>query len=128
MDRYSRTVTAEVRLIDRVVAAAFDTFGRAPELFAGVSTLYFAAATTCEQRWGRSSTGARSAFLLADDACWHQAVTRIENSLHACRDIDGSDGIRAFQREVADAIAPYNLVGLCDPSARNMYRYTAAPK
>jgi hypothetical protein len=40
----------------------------------------------------------------------------------------GAAGLRVFQNDVAQAIAPYNIAGLCDPSVRNMYRYTAADK
>jgi hypothetical protein len=32
-----------------------------------------------------------------------------------------------FAQFVAEAIAPYNVAGLCEPTARNMYRYTAVP-
>jgi FADH2 O2-dependent halogenase len=124
---YEVAVQAELVLADRVVAAAFETLGRDPRLFAAASTLYFAAATTFEQRRAAACRLPPPAFLLADDASWLNAVDRIVTSLPH-RDDTNPTAVKAFEAVVADAIRPYNFVGLCDATCRNMYRYTAAPE
>ena len=124
---YDAAVQAELRLADRIVAAAFDTFGRDPRLFAAASAMYFAAATTFEQRRAAAGRGRPPAFLLCDDRRWQHAVVRIVASLPQRGD-DDPTGIDTFEAVVADAIRPFNSVGLCDPSCRNMYRHSSAPE
>jgi FADH2 O2-dependent halogenase len=124
---YDAAVQAELVLTDRIVAAAFDTFGRDPRLFAAASTLYFAAATTFEQRRAAVACVPPPAFLLADDLKWLNAVNRVVASLPGRSNADPTSAT-TFQGIVGDAIRPYNSVGLCNASYRNMYRYTAAPE
>jgi FADH2 O2-dependent halogenase len=123
---YEAAVQAELLLADQIVAAAFDTFGRDPRLFAAASALYFAAATTFERR--RSAGGHPApAFLLADDAAWRMAVEHVVAGIPPPGD-DNHASIESFEHLLAGAIRPYNTVGLCDPDCRNMYRYTAVPE
>lgn len=127
LEQHRRSTVAELQLIDRLVADAYLTFGRNPTLLHDVSMLYFAAATTWE-RWRVEGTPATT-FLLADDTDWLARVDRCLERLLEVEQGGFSDAsIEEFGRFVAGEIAPYNTAGLCDPAARNMYRYTAAEK
>ena len=118
----------ELQLIDRLVAASHATFGRHPDLLGAVTMLYFAAATTWEQRRSRGQMD--QGFLLADDPAYGEAVDRVAGELRALlADAGDAPERRAqFVAGVSQQIAPYNTAGLCDPSVHNMYRYTAADK
>lgn len=122
---HARVTTAELGLVDRLVAASYRTFGEDPRLLHSVTMLYFAAATT----WERVRfDGARQpgAYLLAGDAEW---LTCVDRCLERLQSLPGADAesVTAFERFVARELRPYNTAGLCDPEAHNMYRYTAAP-
>ena len=99
-------------------------------LFASYSMLYFAAATTYERQRIDSRGETFSAYLCADDKRFRQTVRDLASrisELHQTGRLD--DTIAAeFERTVSNRIAPYNTAGLCDPSAGNMYRYTALPR
>jgi FADH2 O2-dependent halogenase len=130
MREHVELTARELRLIDRIVAACHATFGRCPDLLASISMLYFAAATTWEQRRNHGKLG--NCFLLADDPEFVAIVDACTAHLHqllAWQPTGESteDGGR-FLDSVAARIAPYNTVGLCDPSVHNMYRYTSASK
>jgi hypothetical protein len=62
------------------------------------------------------------AFLLADDPHWIAIVRRLSQRVREETDIE------RLERELAETIAPFNVVGLCDPSVRNMYRHSALPE
>ena len=68
--RHLATTVMELRLIDRLVTAAYRTFGLHPSLLNSVSMLYFAAATTWERRRVEKLPSRSDAFLLADDPTW----------------------------------------------------------
>lgn len=123
--QYEREVFAQIALIDSLVAGCYRALPRF-DLFTAWSMLYFAAATTCEQRRGeRESDG----FLLANDVEFRGIVDRLYNELVALGPpaAAADSQVARFEQRLAAAIGPYNSVGLCDPSVRNMYRYTAAP-
>lgn len=128
MNEHASLTARELRLIDRLVAASHATFGRHPELLAAVTMLYFAAATTWEQRrsWGQRDQG----FLLADDPAYCQTVDAVADNLRALLSpaVETPEARAQFIAEVSKQIAPYNTAGLCDPSVHNIYRYTAAEK
>lgn len=131
MHEHVELTARELRLIDRIVAACHATFGRHPDLLASVSMLYFAAATTWEQRRARGET--RKALLLADDPTFVDVVDGCANDLRGLLTArpsapDDASAVRHFAESIASRIAPFNTVGLCDPSVHNMYRYTAAEK
>lgn len=125
--RYETTVQQEFDLIDKLVHGnylALDDF----DLFVSFSMLYFAAATTYEHRRlaGRSPAGA--AFLCADDPRFCQVVDAVREQLIEGVDMSDRENMATrFRDSVARAIAPFNLVGLCDPTVANMYRHTALP-
>jgi FADH2 O2-dependent halogenase len=128
LTEHARTCAAEITLIDRLVASAYRTFGRDPELLNHVSMLYFAAATIWEHRRIREPDASPAAFLLADEGDWLKRVDRCLAALDAAIKSGGPEATARFCATVAREIEPYNEVGLCDPEAQNMYRYTALPQ
>jgi FADH2 O2-dependent halogenase len=128
LEEHARACAAEITLIDRLVAGAYSTFGRNPDLLNHVSMLYFAAATIWEHRRIRKPDAAPAAFLLADEGGWLERVDRGLAALDAAIESGSPEAIASFCTTVAREIRLYNEVGLCDPDARNMYRYTALPQ
>jgi FADH2 O2-dependent halogenase len=124
---YGATVLEELDLIDAIVAAGYRS--RASfRLFAASSMLYFAAATTYEHRRLDGELRPGAAFLCADDAALRAAVSTVEVALARALEGKATDAaVDRFEAEVARRIEPFNRVGLCDPAARNLYRYTAVP-
>lgn len=120
---YERTVTSELRLIDKLVAGCFEVLPNF-QLFTAYSMLYFAAATSYEQR--RGSDDAPGAFLCADDAAFVDLVTTTLQDIVQVRDEPPASQQR-FVDNLARRIEPFNHVGLFAPDVPNMYRYTAAP-
>jgi len=123
---YSLRVTQEIDLIDRFVSLAY----RASHDFGQyvVATMpYFAAATSCERGVRDANDGTGPAFMLADDQEFLDAMRRIEENhrtLNAKNDLMHS--VEQFEQVVADALRPFNRVGLLSPEIPRMYRYTAA--
>ena len=117
---YERCVLGEVEMIDLLVSGCFAALGDFRR-FAAATMLYFAAATSYERarvaRVGEFQPG----FLLANDPAWLAVVRRMCERLREVSDVD------EFGRELAEAIRPFNVVGLCDPALRNMYRHSALP-
>ncbi|QEG41145.1 NAD(P)/FAD-dependent oxidoreductase [Roseimaritima ulvae] len=125
---YQRTVAAELDLIDRLVHGSYRCRHHF-DLFVPYSMLYFAAATTYEQRrleHGFDPGKAAPAFLCADEADFQAIVGELQQRLeHALASPDRRPASDRFFAEVAEAIAPYNHVGLCDRTVHNMYHHTA---
>lgn len=123
LGEYQRAVFRELEVIDRLVHGCYLTLGHF-SMFTAYAMLYFAAATTYEQR--RLNEGYREDhfFLAADDDHWCSLLRELHQTV-----IDWHrSGGRAwpdFPQRVARAIEPYNHVGLFDDHARNMYRHTA---
>lgn len=124
LQSYARTVHTELDLIDEIVHGSYMALGSF-ELFVPFSMLYFAAATTFERRRLDGPSKPGMAFLCAEDGEFRQVVRRVYERLKTLVHQAGSGSAEDFFQEVAAAIAPYNTAGLCDPSVRNMYRYTA---
>jgi FADH2 O2-dependent halogenase len=128
LQAYEAAVLGEVDVIDRLVAGCYATLGDF-RLFVAWSMLYFAAATTYERR---RATGGRDAvgwFLCADDQQFTNMIRRLEERRRTIL-AGGSPtpaDVAAFEADVARELRPYSHAGLCDPAARNMYRFTAAP-
>jgi FADH2 O2-dependent halogenase len=118
---YERCVLGEVELIDLLVSgcfAALDEFRR----FAAATMLYFAAATSYERARCACVGEFQPGFLLANDPTWLAVVRRM------CGRLREVDDVGQFEHELAAAIRPFNVVGLCDPALRNMYRHSALPE
>ena len=84
--------------------------------------LYFAAATSYERARVASVGEFQPGFLLANDPAWVAVVRRM------CARLSEASAVGQFESELADAIRPFNVVGLCDPALRNMYRHSALPE
>ncbi len=123
--QYADDLRSEILWIDRLVEGCYlarQNF----RAFAAWSMLYFAAATTCEHRRAECDQSAYWSFLCADDDRLTGAASKLRSELD--RAIAGNAShISNFEEAVRRAIEPFNRAGLCDPQARNMYRYTAAP-
>ena len=94
--------------------------------------LYFAAATTSEQRriQYRHKSNSRPEFVLANDQAFLQVVEDIQQRvtvLSRTESVTQNESL-LFEKKLASTLAPFNTVGLCDPAAKNMYRYTIAEK
>jgi FADH2 O2-dependent halogenase len=129
LGRYSDTVLAELAFIDRIVSGCY-VARRNFRLFAAYCMLYFAAATTYERRRAAGQLVPGAAFLCADDPNMRRmlggTLDKLRRLVRQGRELTELD-IEQFEQAVASGIRPYNSAGLCDPAARNMYRYTAAP-
>lgn len=127
--RYAATIDQELTLIDKLVSGCY-LARRNFQLFTSFAMLYFAAATTSEHRRLAGQLAPTAAFLCADDPAFRQLVTTTwerVRSLASQPQVSGGQ-IAEFERLIATGLKPYNQTGLCDPVARNMYRYTAIRK
>ena len=118
---YERCVIAETELIDLLVSGCFAAMGDFRR-FSAATMLYFAAATSYERSRLACVSEFQPAFLLADDQQWLTVVRRM------CDRLREAPSIEQFEQEIAEALRPFNVVGLCDPSLRNMYRHSALPE
>jgi len=124
LGEYEQTMRREVALLDSLIHGCYTGFARF-ELMTAFTMMYFAAATFSEHRHRLGRNDPASAFLSADVPGFTEAVTTAYarvRTLAGTRDLAPQD-VSAYQREVADLIAPYNVAGLCDPARRNMYPY-----
>ena len=118
---YEHCVLAEVEMIDLLVSGCFAAMGDF-QRFATATMLYFTAATSYERARLASVGEFQSAFLLADDKQWFAVVRQMSDRLReAC-------SLEQFEREMVEAIRPFNVVGLCNSEVRNMYRHSALPE
>ena len=119
---YTAALRRQFEFVDLLVDgcyAALDDF----QLFTAWSMLYFTGAISYEHQRGG---GNAAEFLCANDREFVSVARDLRTGLDHC----GRSRASAvdFATEVRNAIRPWNIVGLCDPRARNMYRYTAAPR
>jgi len=122
---YSLRVTQEIDLIDRFVSLAYRASGDFSQ-YVLATMPYFAAATSCEQASRDARHGAGPAFLLADNPEFLKAMRLVEES-HSLNAKNASvSSIEQFKNKVADALRPFNHVGLLSPEVPRMYRHTAA--
>lgn len=129
LQQYEATLSQEFELIDQLVHGCYQARHN-HRLFVAFSLLYFVAATNYEHRRQANPRQFDSAFLGADDPALRQMVDDASRRLHALISSPkiSPDQLTQFEREMTVAIAPWNRVGLGDPSAGNMYRYTTAPR
>jgi FADH2 O2-dependent halogenase len=114
LKRYERLLGAEADQIDRLVAGAYeamDSFDR----FAAQALIYFAAVSFAEARQRLVEGDPWSGFLGVDDPVLgplpRESLRRLRRG--------PKNG--AFERWVAEAIAPRNIAGFADPAAHNLY-------
>jgi FADH2 O2-dependent halogenase len=126
---YEAVLSRELALIDKLVSGCF-LARRNFRLFTAFAMLYFAAATTSEHRRATGQLPRGAAFLCTDDTPFRALVERAWLEVRRLAgQVDIADkSIANVEDLIATGLGPYNIAGLCDPSARNMYRYTAATK
>lgn len=124
--QYEGTLAAEIEVLDRIIHGSYAALGNFA-MFAEFTMFYFAAATVSESRRRKRPAGPHGAFLLADDAEYRAALDRLYRRLLELTPRGATpspDAAAAFCHEVALAIRPWNIAGLCDPAKRNMYPFT----
>lgn len=128
LQQYSQAMEAELDLLDELISGSYAAMSRF-DLFVPYSMLYFAAATNYETE--RLATGFQpnQAMLCAADPAFRTMVSKVHQQLIQALQTppDGQRYGRFFQ-VVAEAIAPFNIAGLCDTTVNNLYRYTAVDK
>lgn len=125
LEQYERSVFAELKLIDKLVAGCYKTMAHF-SLFNAWSMLYFAATITYEQR--RLKNLPVGYFLGADsqairdmvDTSYRDLMNILAQPQIIQKDID------QFTDLIRERIVPFNTAGLLDPASKNMYRHTNA--
>ena len=122
--QYADKVSAEIKLIDRLIAGCYKSMPYF-ELFTSWSMLYFAATIAHEQR--RIQKEPPGYFLNADD---FQITKMVDESyddlIKLLSKRPSADEIKNFTRLIKERIKPFNIAGLLDPNAKNMYHHTVA--
>ncbi len=127
--RYADTTDREIVHIDKIVSGCY-LARRNLRLFTAFAMLYFAATTVSEHRRAEGKFRPGTAFLLADEPDFRELVVNAWQQIRSLsreRHPSTAD-IERFEQLIVRGIEPYNIAGLCDPSAKNMYRYTAIAK
>ena len=109
---FSETTLAEADHTARFIAGCYAAFPRF-DAFTAYSMFYFAAASFSEMQRRLSPERASGGFLRAAD-------TRYASSLQALSPALRAPGADYFDH-IAQAIAPINLAGLCNPKLHNRY-------
>ncbi len=127
---YDTCVLAELDLIDQLVSGCFLGLGEF-RLFGLMSMLYFAAATSYERLRLGALRNFAPAFLLADDPTWRDIIAAMHSrarTIVSSPEPARRQQLDELESELVKSLAPYNRVGLCDRSLRNMYRHSALPE
>ncbi len=113
---YRNAIAEESRLLDRLVATAYETMDDFKR-FTASCMIYFAGAIACEER---ILVGDEPSHLWnADDEAFVGAVQR------CCKLLRSRDSSDRIVEAVAEEMKPWNNAGLFDPSVNNRYAYTA---
>jgi FADH2 O2-dependent halogenase len=113
LDAYATTTLAEADHTARFVGGCYAAFPRFAE-FASYSMFYFAVASFEEARRRLRPDGRGFGFLAADDARLAAEVARLTPTR-------SRPTPRDFAAQVARAIEPLNVAGLCRPEKANWY-------
>jgi FADH2 O2-dependent halogenase len=111
---YSLATLAEADLTARFIAGSYASFQRF-DMFTAYSTFYFAAASYSEMARRLSSDRAPGGFLCAGSPAFTSALERLSPARCSAADIE------RYHRDVAAAIADWNVAGLCDCGKNNWY-------
>jgi tetracycline 7-halogenase / FADH2 O2-dependent halogenase len=111
-DDYADVTLAEVDHAARFVAGCYSAFPRF-EQFAAYSMFYFAAASHGEMSRRLNVHSEHARFLASDRSAFADALIRLSPQSR------GYDA--CYSAEVAAAIEPINIAGLCDVGKRNWY-------
>jgi FADH2 O2-dependent halogenase len=110
---YADITLAEADHTARFIAGCYAAFPRFPQ-FAAYSMFYFAAASYAEMARRLDVHSRESRFLAADREPFAEALIRLSPYVREHDD--------AYDDDVARAIRPLNIAGLCDRAKRNWYR------
>lgn len=124
LQAYEIQVFEELKFADQLISGCYKTM-RHFELFNIWSMLYFTPVIACEQR--RLNNTSPGYFLNAHDPAIRQLV---EISYHELlqllqRGNPRVDEVSHFRETIRKRIKPWNIAGLLEPAAENMYRHTA---
>jgi tetracycline 7-halogenase / FADH2 O2-dependent halogenase len=121
--RYERRVQQEIDVIDRTIAASYQSLPSF-EAFGVATTLYFVRAIAYERGCGGAG---EPAFLMADDEDLDHATSAVEQELARFnadrRSWSSEQRLVDFARRTLER---WNPAGLLDPAARHMHARTAA--
>jgi tetracycline 7-halogenase / FADH2 O2-dependent halogenase len=126
LTRYDTALATEADQIDLVVAGAYEAMAHF-DLFAAQAMLYFGAVSFAEvrQRLVPDEMAPWSGFLGVGDAVLEplprESLVRLRRITLGRGDAGSIDKRRAFADWVREAIATRNVVGLADPTRRNLY-------
>jgi tetracycline 7-halogenase / FADH2 O2-dependent halogenase len=124
LKEYEQIVSAELKLIDLLVAGCYKTMGHFP-LFNAWSMLYFTFTIAYEQK--RLKNLPVNYFLEASNTAILQvAYTTYDELLALMKGPVSEKAMQHFTNTVRERIAPFNTVGLLNPASRNIYQHTVA--
>ena len=125
--KYSDSLIEEIRCVDELVEGCYEAIPSF-RLWCLWGMLYFAAATSMEQSPDGASGG--TSFLRANDPDFRGMLKEARHRLAVARHADPADRTNAeqtFESWLCSAVAPWNQVGLFDPTCNGLYSKTAAP-
>jgi FADH2 O2-dependent halogenase len=111
---YAGPTLADADRAARFVAGSYAGFRHFP-MFAAYSMFYFAAASFSEMARRSASPNTPRGFLCGDSDAFSAALERLSPA-HA-----GTVDVARYERDIAAAVAGWNVAGLCDPEKRNWY-------
>ena len=114
LEAYARDTVGEADHTARFIAGCYAAFPRF-DVFAAYSMFYFAAASYAETARRLGSGGEGLGFLGAAREGFAAALTRLSPAVEPAADP------RQYAEQVADAIDPLNVAGLCRPEQANWY-------
>jgi FADH2 O2-dependent halogenase len=106
---YEIQMREEISLIDQLVHGSYSCLHEF-ETFVHFAMLYFAGADFSERRIKENT---QTGFLNSNDQSYKSTVSHWYNRVIAGKSVEN----------LGNAIEPWNMVGLCDPTKQNMYEY-----
>jgi hypothetical protein len=111
---YNDATLADADRTARFIAGSYAGFRQFP-LFASYSMFYFAAASYSEMARRLASPRTPRGFLCGDSGAFTGALDRLSPAGGTAVDPG------CYEREVASAVAEWNIAGLCDRNKMNWY-------
>ncbi len=121
---YEKALFAEIEILDWLVHGCFRSLSRF-DLFTSYTMYYFAGAITCESRRRTGAAALDDGFFLTHDPTFRSILRQAYEvilSLPPSYPVPPHIA-KAFHRQVARDIAPFNTAGLADPAKANMYPF-----
>ncbi|HIO20545.1 MAG TPA: hypothetical protein EYN11_05545 [Phycisphaerales bacterium] len=111
LNTYQNKTTQAVKLLDKIIHGCYNCFDDFEHL-SQFAMLYFVGADFTERQ---KRSGTETDFLNSGNVDFRNTVDHFYNQV-----VEGT----LNAADIADAIKPWNMIGLCDPSKQNMYDYT----